>query len=302
MAIQDLLTQKVNIAGREVPMGVILLGGGGIVVVFLIARGNQAPGPSQNPIDQAQQAQDLANQVGNQSNANPNPDVSGQISTFMSGFSDQMSKALATQNKQSEEEIAKMQSGFQNQLTSALAAQNQQSQAALAQLQSELSQFRASQAQAIPGIIPTPEAVVSGDYSSPAAPYIPPAQTPIRKATPPAPAPVQKAAPTVPLAQLPTAPKPKAPPVSSKVLGANPELAYVRNQVVPSPGPSGTYTVQSGNTLSGIARKYGVSLSALISANPQIANPNLIRVGQKINVPGSTTTDWHGGNPYVNVT
>ena len=47
-----------------------------------------------------------------------------------------------------------------------------------------------------------------------------------------------------------------------------------------------TVTVKSGNTLSGIAKAAGVSLSDVIKANPQISNPNLIRPGQKINIPG----------------
>jgi TP901 family phage tail tape measure protein len=47
-----------------------------------------------------------------------------------------------------------------------------------------------------------------------------------------------------------------------------------------------TVTVKSGNTLSGIAAKAGVKLSDVIKANPQISNPNLIRPGQIIKIPG----------------
>ena len=53
----------------------------------------------------------------------------------------------------------------------------------------------------------------------------------------------------------------------------------------------GQHTVKSGDTLSAIARQNGVSLSALIKANPQIANPDLIYPGDKINIPGG------GGGP-----
>ncbi|MFK7888037.1 MAG: LysM peptidoglycan-binding domain-containing protein [Gammaproteobacteria bacterium] len=69
-----------------------------------------------------------------------------------------------------------------------------------------------------------------------------------------------------------------------------------------SEGPSGTdtptepdspdapstnaYTVRAGDTLSGIAQTNGVSVDALIAANPQISNPNLIMPGQVINLPG----------------
>ena len=57
----------------------------------------------------------------------------------------------------------------------------------------------------------------------------------------------------------------------------------------PAPRPAGgDYTVRSGDTLSGIAQRNGVSLQALIAANPQIANPNLIHPGQTVHVPGSS--------------
>ena len=46
-----------------------------------------------------------------------------------------------------------------------------------------------------------------------------------------------------------------------------------------------TYIVQPGDTLSGIAERFGISLSDLEKANPQITNPNLIFPGQVINIP-----------------
>ena len=45
------------------------------------------------------------------------------------------------------------------------------------------------------------------------------------------------------------------------------------------------YTVRKGDTLWGIARQYGVDLTALIWANPQIKNPNLIYPGEAVNIP-----------------
>ncbi|MEL4026818.1 SafA/ExsA family spore coat assembly protein [Lysinibacillus endophyticus] len=46
-----------------------------------------------------------------------------------------------------------------------------------------------------------------------------------------------------------------------------------------------TYTVTSGDTLWKIAVKTQTGVQELINVNPQLANPNLIYPGQKINVP-----------------
>lgn len=50
-----------------------------------------------------------------------------------------------------------------------------------------------------------------------------------------------------------------------------------------------TYTVVKGDNLTKIARGHGVSLSALIEANPQIVDPNLIYPNQQINIPTRST-------------
>lgn len=44
------------------------------------------------------------------------------------------------------------------------------------------------------------------------------------------------------------------------------------------------HTVVKGETMWGISRRYGLSLNALIALNPQIKNPNLIFIGQKVRV------------------
>lgn len=46
-----------------------------------------------------------------------------------------------------------------------------------------------------------------------------------------------------------------------------------------------THTVKSGDTMWKIAVKYEIGISELIKANPQIKDPALIYVGQKINIP-----------------
>lgn len=71
--------------------------------------------------------------------------------------------------------------------------------------------------------------------------------------------------------------------------GSMPEVtvAYaalpVRERVV-----GGEHVVRSGETVGGIARRYGVSQAVLMGANPGIGRGNVIRVGQRLRVPGST--------------
>lgn len=40
-----------------------------------------------------------------------------------------------------------------------------------------------------------------------------------------------------------------------------------------------------GDTLWGIAQRYGVGLEELLRANPNIKNPNLVRVGEQVKLP-----------------
>lgn len=47
-----------------------------------------------------------------------------------------------------------------------------------------------------------------------------------------------------------------------------------------------THEVQPGETLSKIASQFHITLQELLAANPQIANPNLIMIGEVLNIPG----------------
>jgi LysM repeat protein len=57
--------------------------------------------------------------------------------------------------------------------------------------------------------------------------------------------------------------------------------AAIRNQ--PS---AGNYKIQYGDTLSGIAKSRGTTVSALMKANPQIKDANKIFAGRSLNIPG----------------
>lgn len=67
----------------------------------------------------------------------------------------------------------------------------------------------------------------------------------------------------------------------------NPDLIYAGNilRIPVKSVPLKRYTVVSGDTLSGIAAKFGISLSDLILANPQLKNPDLIYAGQVLILP-----------------
>ena len=46
-----------------------------------------------------------------------------------------------------------------------------------------------------------------------------------------------------------------------------------------------SYVVQTGETMSSIARRFGVTLQALLAANPDITDPAKVKAGQTILIP-----------------
>jgi LysM repeat protein len=59
-----------------------------------------------------------------------------------------------------------------------------------------------------------------------------------------------------------------------------------------------TYVVGWGDTLSGIAGRYGTTVSAIMEAN-SVENPNLIYVGQRLTIPGSSAPPATESGVYV---
>lgn len=84
----------------------------------------------------------------------------------------------------------------------------------------------------------------------------------------------------------------------------NPRLIYagevlnLPSAIIPNTGSS-TYTVQAGNTLSGIAAEFSTSITALQQANPQITDPNLIYTGEVLNLPVPIVIPNTGGRTYT---
>ena len=73
----------------------------------------------------------------------------------------------------------------------------------------------------------------------------------------------------------------------------NPDRIYagqvlsISGSSAPAAAAAVTHVVAPGESLSSIAQRYGVTLGALVSANG-IANPDFIRIGQRLSVPGGT--------------
>lgn len=83
--------------------------------------------------------------------------------------------------------------------------------------------------------------------------------------------------------------------INSWINKADVEIISVSSAPIQAPAV-GTYTVQSGDTLSSIAAKFGTNYQALASLNG-ISNPNLIYVGQVLRVNGSANV----GSVYYTV-
>ncbi|HAV77858.1 MAG TPA: hypothetical protein DCX53_10965 [Anaerolineae bacterium] len=68
------------------------------------------------------------------------------------------------------------------------------------------------------------------------------------------------------------------------------QTLYIPTGSAPSyPPTSGTYVVQSGDTLGKIAARGNTTLKNLLAVNPQIKNPSLIYAGQVINLPAGVS-------------
>lgn len=98
----------------------------------------------------------------------------------------------------------------------------------------------------------------------------------------PAPAPTSPAPTPTPTA--PTSPEPAPMPEQSAPAQPQPTQEQASSPAPEQPQMA-QHQILSGDNLTKIANKYGVSVQSLLAANPQITNPNLIYAGQSLNIP-----------------
>ena len=119
-------------------------------------------------------------------------------------------------------------------------------------------------------------------------PPAPPQEPVITATTTPAPAPVVQE-------QLPPPPPPapssvrtvkKLPTAPAKTPKTKPAAASVKAATTPADAASNEYIVKPGDTLFLISKRTNFRQSAIVAANPGL-NPNRLRVGQKLNMPGA---------------
>lgn len=80
------------------------------------------------------------------------------------------------------------------------------------------------------------------------------------------------------------------------------ELAIGQNVIIPSnSNQPDKYIVVAGDTMYKIAERFNISLSSLIKANPQITNPNIIEIGEVINIPSSKRSIEVNGYAIANI-
>lgn len=80
----------------------------------------------------------------------------------------------------------------------------------------------------------------------------------------------------------------KLPPPAKPVATKKPQVVATPAATAPSAAPAAAmtvHTVKKNEQLWAISKKYNVKLSAIVAANPGI-DPNRIRIGQKLNIPG----------------
>jgi len=67
---------------------------------------------------------------------------------------------------------------------------------------------------------------------------------------------------------------------------------------LPTVAPAATtqvYVVAKGDTMSKIAKRFGLTIAQVVAANPQIKDPNTIKIGDQVTIPAPAASDGAGG-------
>lgn len=104
----------------------------------------------------------------------------------------------------------------------------------------------------------------------------------------PTPTPTPEPTPTPTTEPEPT-PTPTSEPTASPPPAASLPPAYVGLEPCPDRPDCYIHRIRSGETLSAIAGRFGITLAALRETNPEIEDPSLIHVGDTIRIPLPTS-------------
>ena len=97
-------------------------------------------------------------------------------------------------------------------------------------------------------------------------------------------------------------PAPTQPPAATTTTPTEASPTPTPTETGPAPLPTPEqYVVQRGDTLTSIARRYGISVAQLLAANPQVQDPNTIRFGYALTVPprDSLAVMYRGGGGMI---
>ena len=56
------------------------------------------------------------------------------------------------------------------------------------------------------------------------------------------------------------------------------------------------HTIEYGDTVSAVAQRYGVDVASLLSANPQIRNPDVVYPGDTLQIPSAGAVSVRSGD------